>query len=98
MRIDEIKKLISIHEAEQKIQQELQEFNMEKQQNQCAYCHEDADGYVKPLEKNGHAFISFGMLGAHISVNAKGWKNDITINYCPICGRQLLGRTIRQMV
>ena len=23
----------------------------------CEYCNEDADGFVTPLEKNGHAFV-----------------------------------------
>lgn len=32
----------------------------------CEYCHEDSDGYVKPLEKNCHVFIRFGMGGWEI--------------------------------
>lgn len=30
------------------------------EQTDCDYCHEDSDGYVKPIEKNGHAFVRFG--------------------------------------
>lgn len=40
----------------------------------CEYCHEDSDGYVKPIEKNCHAFIRFGMDGWEISLSAKGWN------------------------
>ena len=56
----------------------------------CEYCNEDADGYVKPLEKNGHAFIRFGMNGWEINLSAKGWHGSAKIRYCPMCGRDLL--------
>lgn len=56
----------------------------------CPYCHEDSDGYVKPLEKNGHAFIRFGMNGWEIDISAKGWHGDAKIRYCPMCGRKLM--------
>jgi len=26
----------------------------------CEYCNADSDGYVKPIEKNGHAFVRCG--------------------------------------
>ena len=55
----------------------------------CEYCHEDSDGYVKPLEKNCHAFIRFGMDGWELSLQAKGWHGSAKIKYCPICGRRL---------
>ena len=55
----------------------------------CIYCHEDSDGYVKPIEKNGHAFIRFGMSGWEISLGAKGWNGSAKIMYCPMCGRRL---------
>lgn len=54
----------------------------------CIYCHEDSDGYVKPIEKNGHAFIRFGMNGWEISLGAKGWNGSAKIMYCPVCGRR----------
>ena len=58
-------------------------------QADCEYCHEDSDGYVKPIEKNCHAFIRFGMNGWEISLSAKGWHGETKINYCPMCGRRL---------
>ena len=56
----------------------------------CEYCNPDSDGYVKPLEKNSHAFIRFGMNGWEISLQAKGWHGECKIRYCPMCGRDLL--------
>jgi hypothetical protein len=56
----------------------------------CEYCNEDSDGYVKPLEKNCHAFIHFGMDGWELSLSAKGWHGSAKIRYCPMCGRDLL--------
>lgn len=58
-------------------------------QADCEYCHKDSDGYVKPIEKNCHAFIRFGMNGWEISLSAKGWHGETKINYCPMCGRRL---------
>ena len=55
----------------------------------CNYCYEDSDGYVKPIEKNCHAFIRFGMNGWEISLSAKGWNGSAKIMYCPMCGRKL---------
>ena len=55
----------------------------------CEYCHEDADGYVKPIEKNCHAFIRFGMNGWELSLKANGWHGSAKIRYCPMCGRDL---------
>ena len=59
------------------------------EQTDCDYCHEDSDGYVKPIEKNCHAFIRFGMNGWEISLSAKGWSGSAKIIYCPMCGRRL---------
>lgn len=58
----------------------------------CEYCHEDSDGYVKPIEKNCHAFVSFGMDGWELSLKANGWHGSAKINYCPMCGRALLAK------
>ena len=55
----------------------------------CECCHEDSDGYVTPIEKNGHASIRFGMDGWELSLHAKGWHGSAKIKYCPICGRRL---------
>lgn len=59
------------------------------EQTDCEYCHEDSDGYVTPIEKNFHAFISFGMNGCELSLKAKGWHRSAKIKYCPMCGREL---------
>ena len=58
-------------------------------QTDCEYCHEDSDGYVKPIEKNSHAFIRFGMDGWELSLKANGWHGSAKIRYCPMCGRDL---------
>lgn len=58
-------------------------------QTNCEYCHTDRDGYVLPLEKNCHAYISFGISGWVIELKAKGWRGEAKIKYCPICGRRL---------
>lgn len=58
-------------------------------QANCVYCHEDSDGYVKPIEKNSHAFIRFGMDGWELNLRAKGWHGSAKIMYCPMCGRRL---------
>ena len=57
----------------------------------CEYCQPDADGYVKPIEKNGHALIYSGLFGRwRLYIRFKGvilaWCD---INYCPMCGRRL---------
>ena len=56
----------------------------------CEYCYEDFEGYVKPIEKNCHAFIRFGMNGWELSLKANGWHGSAKIRYCPMCGRDLL--------
>ena len=56
----------------------------------CEYCNEDADGCVTPLEKNGHAFVRFGMNGWELNLKASGWHGSAKIRYCPMCGRDLL--------
>jgi hypothetical protein len=55
----------------------------------CPYCHEDSDGFVFPIEKNGHAFVRFGMDGWELSLKADGWHGSAKIRYCPMCGRRL---------
>ena len=56
----------------------------------CEYCHEDFEGYVKPIEKNNHAFVRFGMNGWELDLKANGWHGGAKIRYCPMCGRDLL--------
>lgn len=55
----------------------------------CEYCNTDSDGYAKPIEKNGHAFVRFGMNGWELSLKANGWHGSAKIKYCPMCGRDL---------
>lgn len=62
---------------------------MSEEQAICQFCHEDSDGYVKPLEKNGHASVHFGMFGWSIDLRANGWHGSIKIKFCPMCGREL---------
>lgn len=56
----------------------------------CEYCNDDSDGYVTPIEKNGHAFVRFGANGWELSLKANGWHGSAKIRYCPMCGRNLL--------
>ncbi|HAC61298.1 MAG TPA: hypothetical protein DCF66_03915 [Lachnospiraceae bacterium] len=58
-------------------------------QTDCEYCREDSDGYVRPIEKNNHAFVRFGMNGWELSLKANGWHGSAKIRYCPMCGRDL---------
>lgn len=56
----------------------------------CEYCNKGADSYVvKPIEKNNHAFIRFGMNGWELNMKANGWHGSVKIRYCPMCGRDL---------
>lgn len=55
----------------------------------CEYCNEDSDGYVKPIEKNNHAFVRFGASGWELSMRANGWRGSAKIRFCPMCGRNL---------
>lgn len=66
------------------------EGKMMTNQTFCEYCNADSDGYVKPLEKNCHAFVSFGMNGWVLSLKGGGWHGECKIRYCPMCGRDLL--------
>ncbi len=56
----------------------------------CEYCNKNADGFVTPMEKNGHAFVRFGMNGWELSMKANGWHGSAKIRYCPMCGMDLL--------
>lgn len=62
----------------------------EPEQTDCKYCHTDRNGYVVPIEKNGHAFVYYGMFGWNIELRAKGWHGEAKINFCPMCGRRLV--------
>ena len=61
--------------------------SVQPEQSACEYCHEDSDGYVLSIEKNGHAYIQNGKL----ALRANGWWGECGIEYCPMCGRKLRG-------
>jgi len=61
------------------------------EQKSCEYCREDSDGYTRPIEKNCHAYIRFGMNGWELDLKAKGWHGKAQIKFCPMCGRKLQG-------
>lgn len=61
-----------------------------EQTSVCEYCMADSDDYIKPLEKNAHAFIRCAPIyGWVIELRANGWSGEAQINYCPMCGRKL---------
>lgn len=55
----------------------------------CRYCHEDFDGYYKPLDKNAHVTVFDITHEKILDINWYGHKMKIPINYCPMCGRRL---------
>lgn len=56
----------------------------------CEYCNEDSDGYVKPVEKNGHVAVLYSPIyGWILGVKYGAWRKDIPIQFCPMCGRRL---------
>lgn len=87
---EEIPKMQELESAQVEKAYELGRESAQPEQLACEYCHEDSDGYVMPIEKNGHAFICFSMNGWELSLRAKGWHGSAKIKYCPICGRDLL--------
>lgn len=72
------------------MEQAVEALKAQEGQASCPYCHEDSDGYVYPIEKNGHAVVCKGMDGWwRIVLKARGWLGLVLINYCPMCGRRL---------
>lgn len=63
---------------------------VEERKNGCEHC-VDIGGWVKPIEKNGHAFVWHNHLGWRLTLKAKGWRGTALINFCPMCGRKLEG-------
>lgn len=59
------------------------------EQTDCEYCHEDSDGYVRPIEKNSHAWLVRRGRTMKLRVGFKGEYRDCDILYCPMCGRRL---------
>ena len=58
-------------------------------QTDCGYCHEDFDGYVRPIEKNLHAWLVRRGRTMKLRVCFKGGYSDCDILFCPMCGRRL---------
>ena len=59
------------------------------QQNACPYCHEDSEGYVRPIEKNSHAWLVRLGRTMKLRVCFKGGYSECDIIFCPMCGRRL---------
>ena len=59
------------------------------EQTDCEYCHEDFDGYVRPIEKNSHAWLVRRGRTMQLRVCFKGGKSECDILFCPMCGRRL---------
>lgn len=55
----------------------------------CRYCKTDGDGYIKPLDKNGHACVFDRPHEKILDITYYGNHIKISINFCPICGRKL---------
>ena len=63
---------------------------MAEQISVCEYCMADYDDYIKPLEKNAHAFIRCAPIDGYvIALRARGWSCEVKIKFCPMCGREL---------
>lgn len=58
----------------------------------CDYCHEDFDGYVRPIEKNSHAWLVRRGRTMKLHVCFKGEYRECDILFCPMCGRRLGGQ------
>lgn len=64
-----------------------------KKQETCEYCHEDSDGYVRPIEKNSHAWLVRRGRTMKLHVCFKGEYSECDILFCPMCGRRLTNET-----
>jgi uncharacterized C2H2 Zn-finger protein len=63
--------------------------SMVSRQTACEYCHEDSDGYVRPVEKNSHAWLVRRGKTMKLRVCFKGEYRECDILFCPMCGRSL---------
>lgn len=60
----------------------------------CEFCHEDRDGYITHLDREGtgHAHIVWSDGSWKLCVSSgKEARMTIKIKFCPICGRRLEG-------
>lgn len=63
--------------------------SVQPEQTDCEYCHEDSDGYVRPVEKNSHAWLIRRGRTLKLRVCFKGEYRECDILFCPMCGRRL---------
>lgn len=59
------------------------------EQTDCEYCHEDSEGYVRPIEKNSHAWLVRRGRTMKLRIGFKGEYRECDILFCPMCGRRL---------
>lgn len=55
----------------------------------CEYCNEDFDGYVKPLDKNGHVAVFDKPHEKILDIDWYGHKMRLPISYCPMCWQKV---------
>lgn len=63
----------------------------EPEKTDCEYCREDSEGYVRPIEKNSHAWLIRRWRTMKLRVCFKGEYRECDILFCPMCGRRLKG-------
>lgn len=66
------------------------------EQTDCEYCHQDPDGYVRPIEKNSHAWLVRRGKVVKLRVRLKGEYRECDILFCPMCGRRLIDERFDQ--
>ena len=84
--IDEIRKCRFVVDAIEKIRALP---SAQPEQTNCEYCHEDRDGYVRPIERNSHAWLVRRGRTIKLRVGFKGEYRECDILFCPMCGRRL---------
>ena len=57
------------------------------EQTDCEYCHEDSDGFVRPIEKNSHAWLVRRGRTMKLHISFKGEYRECDVLFCPMCGR-----------
>lgn len=57
----------------------------------CEYCEGDVGGYIKPLDKNAHAWVFDKSHEKILDIDWYEHNMKININYCPMCGKKLGG-------
>lgn len=55
----------------------------------CDYCSTDEDGYITPMDKNGHVCL-YPVRGVWTLIcKFKKKEYRVKIKHCPMCGRSL---------